>query len=288
MSEQGINLAAAIELRGVLNARIQSPAAFDPVPAGKLIDPEQVAGVEVQALSILIGKGADLGLVRARDDLRDRLEGLRSPGLDVDERIAVFEARGRHEACDVVLAGLHVVGDAGVRRDLHGGDIGPQRRKRREHLTEGIDDGAAPAGLARSARVGARYAAQQAVVHGLDGRIGIRERTEIAGCGRRGDGVERCARPAQAREVGSKSELAAEHRVSDCVIVVDHRMHDRNGFLVVDAGKAIEVHRAHVEIAAVAATAEIGLREHIIRRGSQQVSSLNTAIEPVILKIRTV
>ena len=39
------------------------------------------------------------------DDLRDRLDGLCAPGLHVDERIAVFETDGRHDARDVVSPG---------------------------------------------------------------------------------------------------------------------------------------------------------------------------------------
>src|SRR5439155_15666965 len=105
---------------------------------------------------------------------------------------------------------------------------------------------------------------------------------------RSGDGVESGASPAQAGQIGAETEFATEDRPTDRVIMVDHGMHDWNGFLIIDAGEAIEVHGAYVEVTAVATPCEVSLREHVIRRGSQQVVSLDASIEPVILKVRPV
>ena len=64
LPEHDIEEAAAIELRGVLHAGIRAAAAFDAIPAGELVDAEQVAVVEDQALRVLVRQLADAGLVR--------------------------------------------------------------------------------------------------------------------------------------------------------------------------------------------------------------------------------
>ena len=65
----------------------------------------------------------------------------------------------------------------------------------------------------------------------------------------------------QAGEVDLVAELAAEHRLVEHVVVVDHRMDDRNLALHVGFREAVVVDRAHVEIAAVAAAGQIELRD---------------------------
>ena len=74
-----------------------------------LFDAEQVAVVEDQALRVFVRQLADLRLVRPHDELRDRLDRLRAPRLHADERIAVFEADGRHDAADRAVAGRQEV-----------------------------------------------------------------------------------------------------------------------------------------------------------------------------------
>src|SRR5712691_4354085 len=72
LSEQDIDVAAAIELGGVLEADIRPAAAFRPVPTGELVDLEQVRIVEDEALRVLVGEQADGPLVGAEDELGDR------------------------------------------------------------------------------------------------------------------------------------------------------------------------------------------------------------------------
>ena len=172
LAEQRVDEAALVELRGILHAVIGAAAALDAVPAGELVDAEQVAVVEDQALRVLVRPFADLRFVRPRDHLRDRLDGLRAPGFHADERIAVFDADRRHGAHQVAVAGVDVVGHAGIGVDLHGGGVGAQRRERREHLAERVGEAAPPMRLRREAAVGAGNAAQQAVGRVLDRRVG--------------------------------------------------------------------------------------------------------------------
>ena len=61
LAEQHVEEAALIELRGVLHADIDAAAAFDAVPAGELVDPEQVAVVEDEALRVFVRQLSDLG-----------------------------------------------------------------------------------------------------------------------------------------------------------------------------------------------------------------------------------
>ena len=74
-------------------------------------------------MCVLVRKFADTGLVRAQDQLGDRLDGLRAPRLGIDEGITVFDAGGRHDAGEVALAGGDVVGDAGLIIDIKRGEI---------------------------------------------------------------------------------------------------------------------------------------------------------------------
>ena len=115
LAEQRVDEAAPVELRGVLHAVVGAAAAFDAVPAGELVDPEQIAVVEHQALRVLVRPASDLLLVRPHDHLRDRLDRLRAPGLHVDERIAIFQADGRHGAHQIGVAGGDEVGQRPAR-----------------------------------------------------------------------------------------------------------------------------------------------------------------------------
>ena len=163
LAEQRVERAAVIELRGVGQPVIGAAAALDPVPAGELVDLEQIGVVEDQALRILVRPPADLRFVRPRDHLGDRLDGLRAPGLDVDEGIAIFQADGRHGAHQIGVAGGDEVGHARIVVDLHRAGVGAHRSERRELLAERVGEGAAPVRLRREAAVGAGNAAQQAI-----------------------------------------------------------------------------------------------------------------------------
>ena len=59
LAEQRVDEAAVVELRGVLDADVGAAAAFDAVPAGELVDLEQVGVVEHQALRVFVGQLAD-------------------------------------------------------------------------------------------------------------------------------------------------------------------------------------------------------------------------------------
>ena len=71
------------------------------------------------------------------------------------------------------------------------------------------------------------------------------------------------------------------------VFVVQHRMDDRNLLLIVDAGEAVEIDRAQVEEAALAAALQIGLRRDVVGRRPQQVRR-REFVEPVVLVIALV
>ena len=102
-----------IELCGVLHADIGAAAAFHAIPAGEFVDLEQIRIVENQALRVFVGKRADAGFIGPQDELRDRLDRLRAPGLHADERVAVFQAGRRHDAPEIGLPDMDVVGYAG-------------------------------------------------------------------------------------------------------------------------------------------------------------------------------
>ena len=174
----------------VLNADVGAAAAFDAVPAGELVDLEQVGVVEDQALGILVRQLADAGLVRPHDDLRDRLDGLGAPGLDADERIAVFEADRRHGAELGAVAGRDIVGNAGNVGHRNRRGVRPQLYERREDLPEGIGDAALPLRLSGDAGVASRDATEQTVGGHFRGRVGGDERAEAIGVCRRRDRIE--------------------------------------------------------------------------------------------------
>src|SRR5205085_71800 len=98
LPKQSVDAARAVELRGVLHASIEPRSALDAVVTGELVDGEQVAVVEDEALRVFIRQLTDCAFVRPHNELGDRLDGLRTPRLHTDERIAVFETDGRHHA----------------------------------------------------------------------------------------------------------------------------------------------------------------------------------------------
>src|SRR5215510_3616980 len=103
LTEQGVDGASLVELGSVLKTIVCSSAAFGAIPAREFVDTEQVAVVKDQALRILVLPLSDLRLVRPQEHLRDRLQGLRTPGLNADERIAILQAGRRHAAHETVV-----------------------------------------------------------------------------------------------------------------------------------------------------------------------------------------
>ena len=85
-------------------------------------------------MRILVGKFADIGLVRAQDELGDRLDRLRAPRFDVDQRIMVLDAGDRHDAGEFAVAGRDVVRDARLILDVHRSDVAAQLEERRDLL----------------------------------------------------------------------------------------------------------------------------------------------------------
>lgn len=63
LAEHNIERPGSIDLGGVLYADVGAAAAFNAIPAGILVDFEQIAGIEYQALRIFIGKLSDIGLI---------------------------------------------------------------------------------------------------------------------------------------------------------------------------------------------------------------------------------
>ena len=105
LPEQHVEGTGLVDLGGVFETGIGATAAFDAVPAGELIDPEQIGVVKHQTLRILVRPLADLGLVRAQDQLGDRLDRLGAPRFDIDKRITVLDADRRHGAGKFALSG---------------------------------------------------------------------------------------------------------------------------------------------------------------------------------------
>src|SRR5215212_2462697 len=98
LPEQRVDETAAFHLCSVLNSDIRASAAFHAVPAGEFIDAEEIAVIKDEALRIFIRKAADLRLVWPDDQLCNRFDRLRAPGVHGDERITVFQTGGGHDA----------------------------------------------------------------------------------------------------------------------------------------------------------------------------------------------
>src|SRR4029079_4775722 len=82
------------------------------------------------------------------------------------------------------------------------------------------------------------------------------------------------------------TQLAAEYRVLEYIVVVDHRMNDRQLALNVDGGEAVKVHRARGEVAAIAAAREVELAQGVIGRDErQQIARLHVLEEAVVVQI---
>ena len=62
LSEQHIDRAAAVELRGRLRADIGAAAAFDAIVAGEFVDAERIA-IEHHALGVFVGQLAGVGFI---------------------------------------------------------------------------------------------------------------------------------------------------------------------------------------------------------------------------------
>ena len=88
------------------------------------------------------------------------------------------------------------------------------------------------------------------------------------------DGVELGLLARQAGEVEFVTELAAQHRMVDGVVVVDDRMDDRNLFLHVRGREAVIVNRADVEITALAFAGEIDLRDARAGGGPERIGEM--------------
>src|SRR6185437_9654471 len=219
--------AAIVELRRVLNAIIGAAAAFDAIPAGELVDPKQIAGVEDEALRILVRPAAGLRLVWARDDLGDWLDRLRAPGLHANERIAVFDTDRRHRASKFAVAGLDEVCDRRVVVDVERGSVRADRSERREHLSKRVREAASPLRLCGEAVVVAGNAAQHAVLARIRA-AGIDRASLQSARGCRIDAVEISLVARQAGEIDLVAELAANDRMIEHIVVIDHRMDGRD------------------------------------------------------------
>src|SRR5262249_49373066 len=79
LTEQRIDGTGLVELRGVLQPIIRAAAAFDAVPAGEFVNPEEVSVVKHQALRVLGRPASDLLLVWSDDHLRNWFYRLRTP-----------------------------------------------------------------------------------------------------------------------------------------------------------------------------------------------------------------
>ena len=115
-----------------------------------------------------------------------------------------------------------------------------------------------------------RIGGQRVALPGVERRL--RDRIEVGVVAR------------QAGEVGPIAEFAAEHRLAELVLVVDHRMDDRKLALHVGRRQAVEVHRARVEIAALAAAGEIELRDGFEPAGLERVHQGEIGPQAVVLQ----
>ena len=79
LPEQRAHGTGLVELRRVLHAVVGPAAAFNAIPAGVLIDAEQIAVIKHQALRIFGWPTSDLLFVWPDDHLRDRFYRLRAP-----------------------------------------------------------------------------------------------------------------------------------------------------------------------------------------------------------------
>ena len=210
--------------------------AFTRLPPSTRSQPENLSienrfdVVEDQALRVLVRKLADVGFVRTQDQLRDRLDRLRAPRFHVDERIAIFDARGRHGAREFALpvamkfatpGSLLTSSEATSPRNWKNGVIIwplSVTTVRRQSSSAG------------SARVIAGDGAQQTV-----GRLTAVSAVGAGAAVRRGlgDGVEFGLLPGQAGQVELVAEFAAQNRLRQHVRIVEHGMDDRNLRLIV-------------------------------------------------------
>src|SRR4051795_6633098 len=181
--------------------------------------------------------------------------------MHADERITVFEADCRHDAADGAVAGRQIIAHAGLTLDRQRRDIAAQRRKRCPLLPVWIDQSAPPYRLSRTSRVSPGKAAQDAIRRRLEGWI-RGEPVALPGveCRLR-NWVEVRLVTCQADNVGPISQFAAQQRLREPVAVVDDGMNDWKLRLHVIKRQTVEIHCARIEIAALAASGQIELRD---------------------------
>src|SRR4029453_8379521 len=103
----------------------------------------------------------------------------------------------------------------------------PYRNEGRENLSKRVGNCSPPLSFGRKAAVGAGNAAQQAARRRLERRIGGFSAGSIIQRAL-GDGIEVCFATGQTGEVDAIPDFAAQNRTVKNVVVVDHRVDDRN------------------------------------------------------------
>src|SRR5580693_1549597 len=101
-------------------------------------------------------------------------------------------------------------------------------RKWRPDFTGRIGERFPPLRLGRRARVGAGYAAQQALRRQPRQRIGGSRRTQAVAVRQRRDGIEGGVVSRQVGEVRLVAELSAKDRMVENVRIIDDRVNDRH------------------------------------------------------------
>src|SRR5262249_12067681 len=104
----------------------------------------------------------------------------------------------------------------------------------------------------------------------------LRNRVEV-GCG-----------SVEAGKIAPQRNFSAQDRALENILVVDDGMHDRQLALNVGLGQAVKVHRAGLEIAAIAAPGEVKLRKCIVRCQSQQIARLQALLQRIVIKVAPV
>ena len=210
-----------------------------------------------------LGNWPILDLVRPQDELGDRLDRLRAPRFDVDQRVTVFEPGDRHDPGQFMFAGRDVVRYARLVIDVERRHIAAQLEEGRDHLAIAGDDGPLPVDLGRSPRIVSRNAAQQAVRFVEQRRIGcFRHAVGADALANRGLADRIVARllTAQARDIDLIAQFAAHHLFGQRLRIIQNGRHDRQLILLIELRIAGVVDRAQIEIAAVAASRQVKLR----------------------------
>ena len=115
---------------------MSASAALDAVPAGELVQAEQVGVVEDEALRVLVGS-SPIASRPGDDDLGDRLDRLGAPRLGADERIAIFQTDCRHAVRGTPVSPVFMkFGTAGSFVTRERGEIDAREGERRPHLAD--------------------------------------------------------------------------------------------------------------------------------------------------------